>query len=132
MAKYLTALLATLLLGCAGGNTKDASVLEQNDAIDDYIKVAELPSTDEIRGRTQVHHKRITDRYIIIHDSKKHWLTKFRRRCHELRDTHDITPDVRHESNVIRARFDTYRGCHIAEIYEVSEGQAEELLELGD
>ena len=132
MVKYLTVLLATLVVGCAGGNTKGPSVLEQDDAIDDYIKVAELPSTDAIRSRTQVHYKGITDRYIVLHDNRKDWLVKFRRRCHELNDSVTITPDVRYENNVIRARFDTYRGCYIDEIYELSEGQAEELLELGE
>jgi len=132
MAKFLTILLAALAVGCAGGDTKEASVLEQNDAIDDFIKVAELPATDDIRTGTQVHHTRITDHYIILHDSKKYWLTKYRRKCHELRDTGQVTPDVRHQRNLIRARFDTYRGCRIDKIYEVSEGQAEELIELGN
>ena len=51
---------------------------------------------------------------------------------YELRDTGQIKADIRRESNVIRARFDTLRGCHIDSIYEVNEGQAEELKALGD
>lgn len=132
MIKYLTVLLVALAAGCAGGDTKDPNVLERDDAVDDYIQVAAPPATQEIRSRTQVHHKRITDKYIILYDRRNNWLVEFRSQCRELRDNTDIRPDIRHESNVIRARFDTYRGCHINAIYEVSKGQAEELLALGD
>jgi hypothetical protein len=58
-------------------------------------------------------------------------LVAFRQRCREL-DELDVTPDIRHDLNTVRARFDTYRGCRIQALYEITEGQAQELLNLGD
>ena len=53
------------------------------------------------------------------------------RDCREL-DEFRVTPDYRREANLLRARFDTIRGCHIGKIYAVDKGQAQELENLGD
>ena len=57
---------------------------------------------------------------------------EFRQRCFALYDSSRITPDVRREGNIIRARFDTIRGCSIDKIYTIDEAQALELEQLGD
>jgi hypothetical protein len=64
-------------------------------------------------------------------------LVAFRQRCRELdeqdeQDELDVTPDIRHDLNTVRARFDTYRGCRIQALYEITEGQVQELLDLGE
>ncbi|MCH9694829.1 MAG: hypothetical protein K0U72_10000 [Gammaproteobacteria bacterium] len=132
MVKYLTVMLATLIVGCAAKDTKEPNVVEENDAIRDYIEVAKLPEKEDIRYRMSTHLERITDRYAILNDRKSHWLIEFRRLCHELRDSGRIKADIRRDSHIIRARIDTLRGCHIDSIYEVSEAQAEELKALGE
>ena len=41
-------------------------------------------------------------------------------------------PDKRHDANTIRSRFDTIRGCRIAEIYALDEVEAEEIKNIGE
>ena len=129
-AHRVFATAATLVLAACAGNTEQESVVARNDAIDDYVKVAELKEVDQIRIRRQLHHKVITEHYIIIYDDRVPYLATFQRRCRELNEP-DVTPDIRHEPRKLRARFDTYRGCKIRSFHEVTSGQAQELLDLG-
>ena len=130
LSKGLTILVAALVLGCAS-TPEDESVIKKNDAVDDYIRVAELPEIDAIRKRGELHHTVVTEKYIILNDLKNFYLAVFRQRCREL-DELQVTPDIRHDMNIVRARFDTYRGCRIQSLYEITEGQAQELLDLGE
>ena len=130
LSKVLTILVAVSVLGCASTPQEDESVIKQNDTVDDYIRVAELPETDAIRKRGQLHHTVITEKYIILSDHKSSYLAVFRQRCRELEEL-KVTPDIRNDLNILRARFDTYRGCRIQSLYEITEGQAQELLDLG-
>jgi hypothetical protein len=116
-------------VACAGKPEKE-SVIAKNDAIDDYIKVAELQEIDQIRVRRQLHHKTITEQYILLYDDRDPYLAVFMRRCRELNET-KITPDYRYDANNLYARLDTYRGCRLRALYKVSNGQAVELLDLG-
>lgn len=127
----LAVLALSLLAACASGSFDEReSVVRKNDAIADFITVAELEQVDEIRSMQQWRHKEITERYIIIRDNRHSYLAAFTRRCHELSDT-EVTPDYRSDLRKIRARFDTFRGCRIDKLYKLSEGQAKELQELG-
>ena len=42
-----------------------------------------------------------------------------------------MQPDIRYDSSVLRARFDTLRGCRIDKLYAIEPGQADELRNLG-
>ncbi len=134
MANYTAAVTAALVMalvtGCAS-TPEDDSVIVKNDAVDDYIIVAELKEIYAIRTRDQLHYKLVTENYIIVSDRKNSYLLAFKRRCRELRDI-EVTPDIRRERNTLRARFDTYRGCPIRSLYELNRGQADELLALGE
>lgn len=130
LLKGLTILVAALVLGCAS-TPQDESVIKKNDVVDDYIRVAELPEIDAIRKRGELHHTVVTEKYIILNDLKNSYLAVFRQRCRELHEL-KVTPDIRHDMNIVRARFDTYRGCRIQSLYEITEGQAQELLDLGE
>ena len=127
--KSAIAAMALVLAACAG-NPEAESVVAKNDAIDDYIKVAQLKELDQIRIKRQLHHKVITEDYILIYDDRQPYLAAFQRRCRELNET-EVKPDYRYEARILRARFDTYRGCNIRTLYEVTNGQATELLDLG-
>ena len=131
LSKGLTVLVAASMLGCASTPQEGESVIKQNDAVDDYIRVAELPETDAIRKRGELHYTTVTEKYIVLRDRKSSYLAVFRQRCRE-RDEQAVTPDIRHDLNILRARFDTYRGCRIQTLYEITEGQAQELIDLGD
>ncbi len=123
------AALLGALAGCAGAPEND-SVIVRNDSIDDYIKVAELEEIDAIRKRGELHHTVVTENYIILRDRRNTYLAVFRQKCWQLEETR-VTPDVRYDKNVVRARFDSYRGCRIGAIFGLSEGQATEILGLG-
>jgi hypothetical protein len=126
----LAAGLLGLLAGCASVPEND-SVIVRNDAIDDYIKVAELEEIDAIRKRGELHHTVVTENYIILKDRRNKYLAVFRHKCRQLEET-EVTPDIRHDMKVIRARFDSYRGCRIQALFGLSEGQATEILGLGE
>lgn len=130
MKGYSIALVAALLAGCANA-AKEQSAVAKNDAVEDYIIAAELPEVDMMRTTDHLRHKIITDRYIILSDRKTNHLITFKRRCRELRE-YEVTPDIRHDKNRLRPRFDTYRGCTIGAMYEINAGQAKELFDLGD
>ena len=130
MHRVLLIASAVFIAACAGAPTEQG-VVAKNDAVEDYIVAAELPPVDVMRTNDQMRHRIITDRYIILQDRKTNHLITFKRRCRELRES-KVTPDIRHESNRLRARFDTYRGCQIDKMYEINAGQAQELLGLAE
>ena len=47
-------------------------------------------------------------------------------------DNTRITPDKRWDSNKIRARFDTIRGCRIGSVYALTEAELAELESIGE
>lgn len=119
-----------LLAGCAGAPA-DESVLTKNDVIDDYIKVAQLEEVDSIRYFGQLDHRVITRKYIIINAGNDSYLVTYVSNCYGMEDN-TLKPDIRYDSNVLRARSDTYRGCRILSMHAIDRGQKQELLSLGD
>ncbi len=131
MSRYLMFLGVVLIAGCAETGTKqESSAISKEKVFEDYIEVSQLKELDVIRTRDQIHYKVVSDKYIIIYDRKTFYLATFRQACKELQGGH-VTPDIRHDPNTIRARFDTIRGCKIELLYALDEGQAEELIQLG-
>ena len=74
----------------------------------------------------------IGDQFVIYKGRRDEYLVEFARRCHELYDNSRITPDKRWDSNVVRARFDTIRGCRITAIYALDEAEVVELKNIGE
>lgn len=130
MARYLFVLFVLLAAGCASG-PKDESAVTKNDAIDDFIKVSELEEIDLIRKRGQLHYEVLSHNYIILRDRRSVYLAIFSRKCREL-DEGEARPDIRYDGNTLRARFDTFRGCTIDALFELTDGQATELIALGE
>ena len=118
--------LTALLSGCATSSESGIT-----DAVADYIQVAELKPQDQIRTYGEYSHRTISQRYIIVATRRESFLVEFVRDCREL-DERPVTPDYRHDANMLRARFDTIRGCRIGKIYAVDKGQAQELENLGE
>ncbi len=107
---------------------------QEIEAVRDYIVAAELEEVAEIRMRGQLSYTYVNDRYVTIDARRGDYLVEFNRDCWELR-RNDFTPemvDVRDNPNVLRARFDTLRGCRIGKMYEITAEQREELTALGD
>ena len=126
---YLTAaLMAALVSGCA---TQPET--EEQDAIADFIVVAELEPLDVVRLgpiRQQWNFKQLNEYYVVLRARDDYYLVEFRRRCREL-NRNDITPDIRYDSNRLRPGIDTIRGCVIDRMFAIDKGQAEELEHIG-
>ena len=121
---------ATLLLaGCA--DAPEVPVDPRDQAVRDYIEVAELASQDRFRTGSHDSWSYITDRYAVYSGRDGDYLLQFRRRCVELRNPSIATADERFD-NQIRRRVDTLRGCLIEDIYALADGQADELRALPD
>ena len=111
-----------------------ASTSDQHitDAVADFIQVAELTPKDSIRTRRGYNYTVISERYVVLKSHNDYYLAEFTRDCRELNDQTRVPPDYRYDANVLRARFDTIRGCRIAKLFTIEEWQAEELETLGD
>ena len=126
MKLLATVILLILFAGCATSSESEVS-----DAVSDYIKAAELKEQDSIRTMGKFSYRIISQRYVTLETHKENYLVEFSRRCHELTQ-YEVTPDIRYETNILRSRFDTIRGCRIGQIYAIDKGQAEELRDLGE
>ena len=121
-----TAVLAAalvLIAGCAG----TPKVAEDTEALRDYVEVGELAETDRIRTHGSDTWKPLTLHFALYSARDGDFLLEFSRLCRELYDNTLITPDRRHDHNVIRRGMDTLRGCRIDGMYPLTEAQAQEV-----
>ena len=121
MTRMTAALLVVLLSGCVAQPVSTA-----NDAVSDFVVVSELEPQYVVRFRDQFNTRPLTDHYALLQAREDHYLVQFRRRCHELYENM-FPADIRRDRNVLRAAFDTIRGCRIEQIFSVDASQAEEL-----
>jgi uncharacterized protein DUF6491 len=121
------------MTGCAAQNDKArASTQDVTQAVMDFIEVRELEALDSMRSGSNDSWHVIGDNFLIYKGRRDEYLVEFVRRCYELNDNTRITPDKRWETNTVRARFDTIRGCRIANIYALNEAEAVELKNIGE
>ena len=126
-----TAMLAVVILVQACSTPRPRV---ETEAVRDYIAAAELEETGQVRTPTlrSPTATPINEHFAILEGTSGYHLLEFSRRCFALYDTSRITPDVRRDGNVLRARFDTLRGCRIDKMYKIDAAQALELQALGD
>ena len=120
-------LLPALLAACA---TTTPELDKQ--AVDDFIEVRQLPEADFVRTSNNDTWRDLNDYQILYTAREGKYLVVFVRICRELSDDRFITPDIRRDGNRVSARFDTIRGCRIANIYELTEADALELEQMGE
>ncbi len=127
-----TALTILLLITLAACSTKDRAIKPTQETVDDFVESNELEELDRARTGVSGDSFRVVNDYYVIYESQRGtYLFAFVRRCMELRDNTFISADQRSDSNWIRARFDTLRGCRIDRIYALTDEQAKELRYLG-
>ena len=117
--------ILVLQAGCAARKDPAVSV-----AVEDFIAVAQLEELDKIRTRNDYSWEYLSERFISVKTRDGEYLLRFQRRCRELYEV-PVQPDIRFEPNLLRARFDTIRGCRIDKLYAIEPGQADELRQLG-
>lgn len=122
-----------LLAACASQDEQDdPSTQDMNQAVRDFIELRELEELDAMKSGTNDGWTQLDEQFIVYEGRRNTYLVEFTRRCHELNDNTRITPDKRWNSNSVRARFDTIRGCRIAKIYALDEAEIAELENIGD
>jgi len=130
MNKLLIVPALLIIAGCSSTTQRPQEI----EAVRDYVVAAELEEVTEIRMREQLSYTYVNDRFVTIDTRRGDYLLELQRDCWELR-RNEFTPemvDVRDNPNVLRARFDTIRGCRIAKMYEITAAQRAELTALGD
>ena len=132
--RVILALLAALVLAtCAAQDEQaDKSTQDMEQAVRDFIELRELVALDRLKSGMNDHWTTLDENFIIYHGRRESYLVEFVSRCYELNDPTRITPDKRWDTNTIRARFDTLRGCRIAAIYALDEAEAAELENIGE
>ena len=131
MKTIIYLLVMTLLAGCAGQEDKP-STQDITQAVIDFIEVRDLEPLESLKSGTSDSWRALGDSFVIYEGRRDEYLVQFVRRCHELKDNTRITPDKRWDTNIVRAKFDTIRGCRIAAIYALDEAEAAELKNIGE
>ena len=132
--KNIIFLLGLILLGgCAGqGEKDDPSTQDTEQAVRDFIELRELTEVPSMRTGSSDGWTEIDENFILYTARRDTYLVEFARACWELRDNTRITPDKRWDAGLIRARYDTLRGCRIHRIYALTEAELAELENIGE
>ena len=110
----------------------EESTQDVSQAVRDFVELRGLEELDALRSGTNDGWQQLDDRFIIYSGRRETYLVEFARRCHELNDNTRITPDKRWDTNTVRAKFDTIRGCRIGKIYGLTEAEVAELENIGE
>ena len=101
-----------------GGCSTTPQTPREIEAVRDFVVAAELEEVTEIRLSRQMSYTELNVRFVLVPTRRGDYLVEFQRDCRALRNT-EVTPDmvdVRQNRNVLRAKFDTIRGCRIDRI----------------
>lgn len=128
---FTTALIAMACVALPGANA-DESEESISDAIRDFVEVRELAEVDAIATGSSDSWNELSLDFILYEGRRETYLVEFVRPCYELRDNTRITPDKRWDSNKIRAKFDTLRGCRLKSVYQLTEAEIAELESIGE
>ena len=129
MNRLVFATVAMLVSGCA---TQERAVTQDEEqAIRDYILVRGLEEVDRMRSSRSDSWDELDEHFIIYDARRSAYLVEFYRACYKLNETR-VTPDLRREANIIRARSDTIRGCRVDKIFALTEADVAELKSLGE
>lgn len=133
MKAFLGVALSALLLGCAAQDAQNKpATQDEEQAVRDFIELRDLEELDKLRTSSSDRWQKISDKFIIYDTRKGAYLVEFAHPCYELEDYNRIVADVRREGNILRARFDTIRGCRTDKLYSLTEAEAAELKQLGE
>lgn len=124
-------LIAVLLLAACAG-TPSPEIANKNQSVRDFIDLRQLEELPKLRSLNSEGWDQLTPTFIVYNTRRDSYLVEFARPCWQLDDNSRIIADERFEPNVIRAKFETLRGCRIAAIYGLNEAEAAELRNIGE
>ena len=120
-------LCALLLLGgCAATEEVDDA-----SAFRDFIEVTELESVPAIRMFGELDLEVLNDEYVVVTNRDHDYLLEYWGPCEKDPFTLRVKPDLRRDVRKMYAGSDTYRGCRIRALYEISPDQVIELRNMG-
>ena len=125
------AVIAMLVMLTACAAQEEATTQDAEQAVRDFIAVRQLQEAKEMRTSNNDSWEEIDENFVIYETRHEAFLVEFMRRCYEL-NQYPVVADERQSGNVVRARFDTLRGCYIAKLYPLTEGELAELSAIGE
>lgn len=125
------AVIAILVMLTACAAQEEATTQDAEQAVRDFIDVRQLQEAKEMRTSNNDSWEEIDENFVIYKTRHEVFLLEFTRRCYEL-NQYPVVADERQSGNVVRARFDTLRGCHIAKLFPLTEGELAELSAIGE
>ena len=128
---FTAALVAIVCFALPGANA-DENEESVSDAVRDFVEVRDLEEVDAITTGTSDSWDELSLEFILYEGRRETYLVEFVRPCYELRDNSRITPDKRWDTNKIRAKFDTLRGCRLKSVYQLTEAEVAELESIGE
>jgi hypothetical protein len=125
------AVIAILVMLTACAAQEEATTQDTEQAVRDFIAVRQLQEAKEMRTSNNDSWEEIDENFVIYTTRREVFLLEFTRRCYEL-NQHPVVADERKSGNVVHARFDTLRGCQIAKLFPLTEGEVAELSAIGE
>ena len=130
MKKAVLLMMSLALTACAATEEK---VVNETDAIQDFVKLHNLESVSVIRGFENPGVLFMEDpRYIIAYLRDEQWLLQYAHECRLARlDSGDRPPDKRRYTRALYVKIDTFRGCPVRAMYPIKLDHAQELVVMG-
>jgi Tfp pilus assembly protein PilP len=128
MKSTILLVLALLMTACA---TTDQGPSEKDLEVRKYIDEAGLEEIHSIREFDNPGHLMVTRRYIIAYMRKTQYLFEYAHDCKLAELGNDMRPsDSRRRARAISVGTDTFRGCPVKTMYQITYPQAEALMQI--
>lgn len=126
-------ILVSICLALAACATTDEKVVNETDAVQDFIKMHNLEKVSVIRGFEDPGVLFLNDqRYIIAYLRDDQWLLQYSHECRLARlESGDRPADKRRYTRALYVRIDTFRGCPVRAMYPIKLEHAKELIAMG-
>jgi hypothetical protein len=129
MNRLIAILMVATLSACAVPEETIGKDKEQ--AVRDFIAVRQLAEVDKVRTSNDDTWTELDPHFLIYETRRGDFLVEFSHACYDLSDN-EVVADRRWDHNTMRARFDTIRGCRMAQIYALTEAEVAELEAIGE
>ena len=130
MKKAVLLMMSLALAACAA---TDEKVVNETDAVQDFIKLHNLENVSVIRGFENPGVLFMEDpRYIIAYLRDEQWLLQYAHECRLARlESGDRPSDKRRYTRALYVKIDTFRGCPVSAMYPIKLDHAQELMTMG-
>jgi hypothetical protein len=130
MKKAVLLMMSLALAACA---VTEEEVVNETDAVQDFIKMHNLKKVSVIRGFESPNVLFLDDpRYIIAYLRDEQWLLQYAHECRLARlESGDRPSDKRRYTRALYVKIDTFRGCPVRAMYPIKLDHAQELVAMG-